>query len=487
MFKAKINFLLLLHFISLVMVFESLFMIFAVVVAIIYKESTVYQLFYTFLVTLGAGVILNILTKQQRGEEPTRKESFIIVSISWVILGLIGTVPYLVTQTIPHFTNAFFESISGFTTTGSSILADIEALPKSILFWRAETHWIGGMGIIVLVVAIMPFLQINGIYLFYSEISSVTDEKISTKIRYAARNLWLVYIGLTAAETLLLFIGKMPLFDSICHSFATIATGGFSTQNDSIAGYSAYIQYIITIFMMLSGINFALHVLSLRGNIRTALKNEELRLYLSIIIVVGLAITGILYFKMHNITLEKAFRDSFFQVVSIITATGFATADYLKWPIQAIFLIALLMLIGASSGSTGGGVKVIRHVIALKKIRHSFQNLISPNRVYVLRYNGTAVNPEYISGVLAFIIFYYLILAVSTLVMMGFGQDAATSFGACATCMGGIGPGFGAVGPVSNFLHLPEGAKYYLTFLMVIGRLEIYSVLIIFTRSFWRY
>jgi trk system potassium uptake protein len=242
MFKAKINFFLLLHFVSLVMVFESLFMFFAVIVAFIYNESTITNLFYTFFVTLATGVLLNVLTKKQRGEEPTRKESFIIVSISWFILGLIGTVPYLVTQSIPHFTNAFFESISGFTTTGSSILADIEALPKSILFWRAETHWIGGMGIIVLVVAIMPFLQINGIYLFYSEISSVTDEKISIKIRYAARNLWLVYIGLTAAETLLLWIGKMPLFDSICHSFATIATGGFSTQNNSIAGYSAYIQ-----------------------------------------------------------------------------------------------------------------------------------------------------------------------------------------------------------------------------------------------------
>ena len=487
MIKAKINIFLLLHFVSLVMVFESIFMLLSVIVALIYRETTVANLFYAFLATSITGIVLNIFTKRQRGEEPSRKESFIIVSISWVILGLIGAVPYLVTQSIPHFTNAFFESISGFTTTGSSVLADIEALPKSILFWRAETHWIGGMGIIVLVVAIMPFLQINGIYLFYSEISSVTDEKISTKIRYAARSLWLVYIGLTAIETLLLYIGKMPLFDSICHSFATIATGGFSTQNDSIAGYSPYIQYVITLFMLLSGINFALHVLSLRGNLRSALKNEELRLYLSIILVVGLSITGILYFRLHNITLEQSFRDSFFQVVSIITATGFATADYLQWPVQAIFLIALLMLIGASSGSTGGGVKVIRYLISLKKIRHSFQNLISPNRVYVLRYNGTVVYPEYISSVLAFIIFYYLILAVSTLIMMAFGQDAATSFGASATCMGGIGPGFGAVGPVSNFLHLPEGAKYFLTFLMVIGRLEIYSILIIFTRTFWRY
>lgn len=469
------------------MVFESLFMLVAVFVSIIYEETTTANLFLTFMFTIGLGLILNILTKKQRKVEPTREESFFIVSISWITLGLIGTLPYLVTQTIPHFTNAFFESISGFTTTGSSILSNIEALPKSILFWRAETHWIGGMGIIVLVVAIMPFLNIKGIHLFYSEISSVTDEKISTKIRKVARNLWLVYIGLTAMETLLLYLGKMPLFDSICHSFATVATGGFSTQNDSIASYSPFIQYIITLFMLLSGINFTLHVLALKGNFRTAIKNEELRLYLTIILVTGLIITVLLYFKQDSIKLEQAFRDSFFQVVSIITATGFATADYLKWPIQAILLIGMLMLIGASSGSTGGGVKIIRHLISLKKIRHSFKNLISPNAVNIIKYNGKVVNPEHISSVLAFVIFYYLILVVSIFILMAFGQSAATSFGAAATCMGGIGPGFGTVGPSSNFLLLPEGAKYFLTALMVIGRLEIYSILIIFTRSFWRY
>lgn len=485
MFKAKINPALVMHFLSIVLVFESLFMFLAVIVSVIYHESVTEKLLISSVLAFFAGLILNILTKTQRGIEPSRKESFFIVSISWFLLGLIGTMPYIVTHSIPTFANAFFESVSGFTTTGSSILADIESLPKSILFWRAETHWIGGMGIIVLVVAVMPFLNINGIYLFYSEISSVTDEKISTKIKYAARNMWLVYVGLTFIEIIFLLLGKMSLFDSICHAFATVATGGFSTKNNSIAGFSPYIQYIITVFMILSGINFSLHVILLKGKFKTVIKNEELQLYLSIFLIVVLGITGLLFFGQH-INLEKAFRDSVFQVASVLTATGFATADYLKWPEQATLLIALLMLIGASSGSTGGGVKVIRHLISLKKIRHSFRSLIRPNAVYIIRYNGNAVQPEYVFGVLAFIILYYLILLISTLIMMSFGQDAATSFGASATCMGGIGPGFGSVGPSSNFLHLPVEAKYFLTLLMVTGRLEVYSVLIIATRSFWR-
>jgi trk system potassium uptake protein TrkH len=459
-------------------------MLFAAFISILYHEAIVRELFITFAGTCSFGLVLNLLTRNQRGVEPTRSESFLIVTLGWIILGLVGSLPYLFTNSIPQFANAFFESISGFTTTGSSILADIEALPKSILFWRAETHWIGGMGIIVLVVAIMPFLKISGISLFYSEISSVTNEKISTKIRYVARNLWLVYVGLTFIEVVLLMLGKMPLFDSVCHSFATIATGGFSTQNDSIASYSPYIQYVITIFMLLSGINFVLHIMLLKGRYKTVFKNEELRLYLLIILGFGLAIAFILFFN-GNISFEKAFRDSFFQVVSVITATGFATADYLQWPSQAILLIALLMLIGASSGSTGGGVKVIRHVILIKKIRHTFRELINPKAINLIQYNKLQIKPDFVGQVLTFIVIYYTIILVGGFLLMLTGLDAPSAFGSAATCMGGIGPGFGTVGPVSNFLHLSDVAKYFLTLLMLIGRLEIYAVLILFTRSFW--
>ncbi|MCY1723520.1 TrkH family potassium uptake protein [Prolixibacteraceae bacterium Z1-6] len=483
---AKISVALILHFVSIVVVFESLFMLLAVAVSFYYRESITCRFFLTFIGTLLFGVLLNILTRKKRYIEPSKRESFVIVSLGWILMGLVGTLPYLATQSIPQFTNAFFESISGFTTTGSSILADIELLPKSILFWRAETHWIGGMGIIVLVIAIMPFLKINGIYLFYSEISSVANEKVSTRIKNIARNLWLIYIGLTFVETILLWVGGMPLFDSVCHSFATIATGGFSTQNDSIAGYSPFVQYIIAFFMMMSGINFTVHFLMLNRKFKSALKNEELRLYLKIILFVGGIITLLLFFQHRELGFERAFRSSFFQVISIITATGFATADYLQWPVQAVGLIAILMLIGASSGSTGGGIKVIRHLIAFKKIRQGVTEIIYPNTVKVVRYNGKHIQKELVQNILTFIFFYYLIVAVGTFVMMFWTNDLATSFGAVATSMAGIGPGFGTVGPVSNFLHLPTGAKYFLALLMVVGRLEIYSLLVIFTPSFWR-
>ncbi len=484
--RFKTNYLLILHFISIVMVFESLLILLPIIVSIIYREGTTLHLFYSSVIILIPGIALNLLTRNIRNIEPGRKESIIIVSIAWFVLGFFGTFPYLFTGAIPHFTNAFFESISGFTTTGSSILADIEVLPKSVLFWRAETHWIGGMGIIVLVVAVMPFLNITGMYLYQSETSSAAEERIAVRIRYVARNLWLIYISFTIIEIILLTFGGMPVFDGICHSFATVATGGFSTQNDSIAGYSPYIQYVIMLFMFLSGINFALHFLMLKKDFKTAFQNGELRAYTGIILTVGLVIAFILYYNS-NISFEQAFRDSFFQVISMMTATGFATADYLLWPIQAILLIAFLMLIGASAGSTGGGIKVIRHVIAMKRIGQSVKNIVYPNLVTSIQYSGKAIEQKHVSAIMGFIFLYFTILLVSTLILMVTGLDASTSFGAAATCMAGIGPGFGTVGPVSNFLNLPEISKYILTFLMVLGRLELYSLLVIFTRSFWRF
>ncbi len=483
--RSKTNYIIVLHFISIVMVFESILILLPILVAIFYGEETTLPLLYSLITILIPGILLNIFTRKFRNIEPGRKESVIIVSIGWFILGLFGTFPYLFTGAIPQFTNAFFESISGFTTTGSSILADIEILPKSILFWRSITHWIGGMGIIVLVVAVMPFLNVTGMYLFQSETSSAAEERIAVRIRNVARNLWLVYIGFTVAEILLLVIGKMSLFDSICHSFATVATGGFSTQNDSIAGYSPFIQYVVMLFMFLSGINFAVHVLMLKKDFGRALKNEELRMYFTLIVFVGLIITFILYLEK-NISFEQAFRDSFFQVVSIITATGFATADYLLWPIQAILLIALLMLVGASAGSTGGGIKVIRHLISIKKIKLALKNIIFPNSVASIQYNGRTVEQKHVSAIMGFIFLYLCILLTSTIFLMITGLDAASSFGAAATCMAGIGPGFGTVGPVNNFLEVPVASKYFLTFLMVLGRLELYAILVLFTRNFWR-
>ena len=486
MSQSKINSALLIHFVSIVMVFESIFMLAAVIISFYNREEIAVQMLLSFSGTLISGIILNMLTRKQRSHEPNLRESFIIVSLGWIIMGMVGTVPYLVTKSIPSFTNAFFESFSGFTTTGSSILADIEALPKSILFWRAETHWIGGMGIIVLVIAIMPSLKIHGIYLFSSESSNVENEKISTRITKVARNLWFIYLGLTVVEVIFLVLGGMPLFDSVCHSFATVATGGFSTKNDSIAGYSPYLQYVIIVFMLLSGINFTIHFLMIKGKYREALKNEELHWYLIVVFIVGAILTVVLYVHHNESNLEQAFRSAFFQVVSILTCTGFATADYLQWPVLSVALIALLMLIGASSGSTGGGIKMIRYVIAFKRFRYTFHEIFFPNRIKVIRYNGNALKDDFIRQVMTYMFIYLFILGTSTLIMMLWTRDLPTSFGSVATCMAGIGPGFGTVGPVSNFLHLPAGAKFFLAFLMLLGRLEIYAVLVIFSRSFWQ-
>ncbi|WP_167619528.1 TrkH family potassium uptake protein [Maribellus sediminis] len=484
--KSKINSVLLIHFVSIVMVFESIFMLIAVILSYYYRETVAHKMLLAFGITAVSGILLNVLTHKTRHQEPNIRESFIIVSLGWIVMGLVGTIPYLLTGSIPTFTNAFFESFSGFTTTGSSILADIEALPKSVLFWRAETHWIGGMGIIVLVIAIMPFLKIHGIYLFYSEASSLDNDRISTRITKVARNLWFIYLGLTAVEVIMLVFGGMPLFDSVCHAFATVATGGFSTKNDSIAGYSPYIQYVIILFMLLSGTNFAVHFLMIKGRIRDAFRNEEFKVYLIIIFIITAALSLILFYQHPEYKFEHSMRNAFFQVVSIITATGFATADYLQWPEQAIGLIVLLMLIGASAGSTGGGVKVIRHVIAYKRLKQTFLEILYPNRVTIIRYNKQSIKDEFLRQIMTYIFVYYIFLFIGTIIMMFWTRDLPTSFGAVATSMAGIGPGFGTVGPVSNFLHLPGGAKYFLTFLMLIGRLEIYAVLVIFSRTFWR-
>jgi len=454
-------------------------------VSLYYHEAGFSDLLLSILSAFAIGSVLYAFTWRFRFAEPGVRESLVIAAMGWVILALLGCFPFLFTGTIPRFVDAFFESMSGFTTTGSSILVNIEALPKSILLWRSETHWIGGMGIIVLVIAIMPFLKINGMQLFSSEASVVVEEKISTKVRYIARNIWLIYVGFTIAEIFLLTIGGMPLFDSICHSFATVATGGFSTKNTSITDYSPYIQYVIMIFMALSGINFALHVLAVQGKYKTALRNQELHLYLKIILFVGLIITFLLYFS-GDMSFEKAFRDAFFQVISVITATGFATADYLTWPVQAIILIAFLMLIGACAGSTGGGVKVIRQVINLQYLKQSLKRVLHPKAVFNIRYNNHILSSTQVSSVMTFILIYYGIVIIGTFAMVALGTDWGTAFGSVLTTMGGIGPGFGTVGPASNFALLSDPEKYLLSFTMLLGRLEIFPVLSLFTSWFWR-
>ncbi len=412
-----------------------------------------------------------------------KRESYLIVTLSWLIISFTGSFPYIFSGSIPSFVDSFFESISGFTTTGASILTDIESLPKSIVFWRSMTHWIGGIGIIVLVIMIMPSFRIGSYHLFTLE--SSFQEKIQPKIKAVGKRLLMIYLGLTFSEVLLLMAGGMNLFESICHSFGTVATGGFSPKNASIAEYSPYLQYVIMLFMLLAGINYGIHYFLLKRDLKRVKENEEFRFYLFVVFLVGMGITASLHFEMHK-PIEESFREGFFQVISIITCTGFATADYLQWPVYAWTLIFMAMFLGGSTGSTSGGIKMARHLVAFKNFGKLFHQGLFPHSLIHLKLNKKTVDEETNRSILTFIMIYFLTFLSFSAILIFLGIDTKTSAGSVATCLAGIGPGLGSVGPVSNFAHLPDLAKIVLSLVMLLGRLEIYTILMLFTKEFWK-
>lgn len=438
----------------------------------------------TSLISLGGGVICQLLTRgKSREMQITRKDAYIIVSLSWLIISITGCLPYILSGSIPRFTDAFFESISGFTTTGASILTDIEALPRSLLLWRSLTHWIGGIGIIVLVILVMPSLKIGGYHLFTLE--SSLKEKIQPKIQAVGLRLLLIYLILTFAVIILLLLGGMNLFESACHAFGTVATGGFSPKNSSIIEYSPYIQYVIMLFMLLSGTNYLIHYSLIKGDFQRIRENDEVRFYLLVVFTIGLFLAVPLYFIMDK-PLEESLRESFFQVISIITCTGFASADYMQWPAYAWTVIFLAMFLGGSTGSTAGGIKMARHLIVLKNIGRSFKAMVHPNAVMRIQINNRGIDDATNNSILSFIFLYFLVFVTGTLMLMLNGLDFQVSASSAATCMAGIGPGLGSVGPVGNYAHLPDAAKLTLSGLMLLGRLEIYTVLMLFSREFWK-
>jgi len=468
------------HLLKLISFITAIALCACIPVAIIFQEPV-----FPFTYSSGCAFILSGLihlsVKSSELNAPDRREAYLSVTLAWLIISLIGSLPYLISRSIPDFTDALFESVSGFTTTGSSILTDIESLPKSILFWRSMTHWVGGLGIIVLVIIIMPSLNIGGYNLFTLE--SSFHEKIHPRIQSVGRRLLYIYLLLTLFETLFLLAGGMNLFESICHSFGTVATGGFSPKNTSIADYSPYIQYVIMIFMLLAGTNFVIHYYIVKREFKKIRQNEELKFYLFVILFSGIIITGILYFQAGR-PLEPAFRESFFQVISIITCTGFATTDYLLWPPVGWILLFFLMFFGGSTGSTAGGIKMARHLVALKNVGYAFRKLVAPNAVISLRVNQHPISNEDNNSILTFILWYLLVFFTGSMLLILLGSDVATASSSVATAMGGIGPGLGTVGPVSNFAHLSEASKITLAGLMLLGRLEIYTVIMLFTPWF---
>lgn len=483
--KSDIDLKDILKILGFLLMVEGLFMLTCLPFSFYYRDQQHPAIVWSALITSGTGLIFFLLSGKHVRDSISKREGFLIVTLTWVMISLSGTLPFILSGYIPSFTDAFFETMSGFTTTGASILTDVEALPKSILFWRSMTHWIGGMGIVVLTVAILPFLGIGGMQLYAAEMPGVTKDKLHPRITQTAKRLWIIYVVLTLVQTGLLMAGGMSLFDGLCHSFASMATGGFSTRNASAAGFSPYIQYILILFMFLAGMNFTLHYLAVKGRIREVIRSDEFRAYLLIIVVFTLAIGGVLVLKT-GMGVEKGFRDVLFQVVSIITTTGFVTADYLLWPGELWFLLFLLMFVGGMAGSTGGGMKVVRHVLLFKNARQELKRTIHPQGIIPVRLDRRTVPEEVIHKVMAFFIVYVLIFVLGAVIMAFLGMDFVSAIGASITALGNIGPGLGSVGPVENFSQVPIIGKWVLAVLMLLGRLELFTVLILFAPTFWK-
>ena len=412
------------------------------------------------------------------------REGFFIVGVSWVLLSVFGALPFMLTGEIPSFTDAFFETVSGFTTTGSSILSNLDGLSHASLFWRSFTHWVGGMGILVFTVAFIPLASGRTMHILKAEMPGPVIGKLVSKVRVTARILYVIYAALTLVQIILLILGGMPVFDSILNSFATAGTGGFSMSNEGIVYNSAYIDGVITVFMILFGINFNLIYFFLIGKIAPVLKSEELRGYLAIIAGSTLLIT--LNIASQYPSYLKAFRYAVFQVASIITTTGFTTTNYDKWPMFSQTILLLLMFIGACAGSTGGGIKVSRIIMLSKQAIQELKKMIHSRSVTTLNFEGEAIAPKTISNVYSYLVLYLLVFAASLLILSLENLDFQTTFSAVATCINNVGPGFKAVGPTGNFGFLSDFSKWTLSFAMLAGRLEIFPILLLFSKSLWK-
>ena len=480
------DFKVILHIIGFLLLLTGSLMLTAIPFSIYYKTDDIPAILISGISTSFFGFMLWFLTRKNDNREIKKREGYLIVSLGWIVMSLFGTLPFIIYGSIPSFTDAFFETMSGFTTTGASILTDIEALPHGLLFWRSMTHWIGGMGIIVLSLAILPILGIGGMQLYQAEVAGPTKDKIHPRVRETAKRLWAIYFILTMAETVLLLFGGMNLFDALCHSFGTLATGGFSTKNNSIAFFnSPYIEYIIIIFMFLGGTNFSLHYFALHGNIKAYLKDEEFRFYM-FFLAITILFTALFLFVYNSIELEKSFRDSAFSIVSILSSTGFATVDYEKWHPFFTLMFLFLLLFGACAGSTSGGVKMVRYYILFKNSFYELKRLIHPQAVIPVRYNERAVSNDVISKIAAFVLLYLITFTVGSIALALTGLEFSSAMGSVAACLGNIGPGLGSTGPVANYGHVTVLGKWILSFIMLLGRLELFTMFIIFSPAFWK-
>ena len=499
----KFNFKIILQLMGILLLFNGGFMLISGLVSWYFHDGALEGILLAGGITILTGLVLRFITK---GFEKNikKREGYLVVTLGWLTMSLSGALPYIFTGAIPSFTDAFFETMSGYTTTGASILNDIEIMPQSILFWRSTTHWIGGMGIIVLAIAILPLLGIGGMQMFAAESPGPSADKLHPRIADTAKRLWFLYFGLTLIEAILLKLAGMGYFDAINHAMSTLSTGGFSTKNASIAYWNdqPLIQYIIMFFMFVAGTNFILTYLAVKGKFSRYFEDEEFKYYFGAIIGITIITTLVIFFyanvsvdpnEIQKIAhpkiygeLESSFRHGLFQVLAVITTTGFVSADFSIWSPFLTVMFLIMMFLGASAGSTSGGVKFVRHIIMVKNGFLEFKRSLHPNAIVPVRYNQRPVTRGIVFNIMAFFILYLIIFAIGSLVFSFMGIDFMTSIGAAASSLGNVGPAFGDLSPVNNYSSLPPFGKWWSAMLMLFGRLELFTVLIIFTPYFWR-
>ena len=469
-----------------ILTIESLFMLPALFISLYHGETGAVRGFlYTLALMIVLEGLLFLLCRKASGGFYA-KEGLVCVGLSWIILSLLGCLPFYISREIPHFIDAFFEIVSGFTTTGASILSDVEALSKGLLYWRSFSHWLGGMGVLVFLLAIGSGSKEKGftMHLLRAESPGPDVGKLVPRMRKTAAILYVLYIGLTVLNIVFLLVGKMPLFEAVCTALGTAGTGGFGVKNDSLASYSPYIQNVTTVFMALFGINFSCYYLLILGQWKGVFKDEELRMY--ILIILGAVVLIVLDLRGYYATLSETIRHAAFQVSSIITTTGFATTDFDLWPSFSKAILIGLMIVGACAGSTGGGLKCSRLLLLLKSLRRNVRQVLQPRKVMVVRTNGRTIDETVLDNANAYLAAYAVIVVLSFVLISLDDFSIGTNFTAVLACFNNIGPGMEAVGPTCNFAGYSTFSKLVLIFDMLAGRLEIFPILVLFTRSTWK-
>lgn len=485
--RYSFNYRFVLKTVGFILIIESIFMMLATIISFYSHEMEGDAMLISSAITFFSGIFIRLIGTDDYERPITKRESFLTVTLTWVALSFFGMLPFYISGVIPNITDAFFETISGFTTTGATIMTDIDNAPRGLLFWRSMTQWIGGIGIIVFALAIIPILGGNASVLYDAEATGIVHERFQPRVTQIAKHLWGIYVFITILLTLLLWAGPMNLFDSICHAMSTVATGGFSTKQASIAHWdSPYIQYVMSIFMFIGGINFALIFFLIKGLPKKLFRNEEFRWYAWVVLIFTVVFAIGQYLSGKYSDVEEVLRTSLFHVISGISSTAFTTENYTAWGSFYVFMMCILMLFCASSGSTSGGIKIVRVIVLFKNTINEFKRQVHPTAILPVRINGQVVPMDAVTKVLAFMFLYVGILVISCVVLSLTGMSFESSVGASIASISNIGAGLGSEAETGHFANISAGAKWYMGFIMLVGRLELFTVLSLFMPSFWK-